>query len=731
MEIAVNRQRTGTPARDLVEADSDLWLRNALGAVATLGTAFHAEQASGATPEVVFRAAREALLRVADFGAMGIVFADDELSFSLDLVEPAAQRTLIQREIDWQVSEGTFGWALYQDRPVIVPGRHIGQSVLMHVLATPSKIRGMFVAALNEKDPFIPEMGQMVLSILMQNCAGVLESGALYRELAAHTLTLEEEVEARTSELKRSEEAALAASRAKGEFLANMSHEIRTPINGILGMTGLILETELDSEQTEFAKATERSAHNLLMLVNDLLDFSKIEAGQLKLESVPFDLREVIDDVGELLAPQAMGKGIELEIRYTPGTERYFIGDPGRIRQIVTNLAGNAVKFTSEGHVLITVEHGEHGLLRIAVQDTGVGIPEHATGRIFEKFEQADLSTTRKHGGTGLGLAICKQLADLMGGGIEVTSVEGEGSTFAVRLSLRPNADAVRVDRRRVAAGRRFLVATPSNLVRSLVCEQLSAYGGSVDTSSSLEEATVAAIAAAQSGRPHAGLLVDHAFGDVTCHRLVQAVGAAAKGIEIPIIRLTAGHLPDRNSAAGITFDLAKPLLERRWIELLRRLGLEQEAADGAAAAAAEQSALATGRVLLVEDNRVNQTIALKLLEKMGVQASVAENGAKALEAMESEHFDLVLMDCQMPVMDGYEATTEIRRREITRGGHVPIVALTASARESDRQRCIEVGMDAFLSKPLTVAELRASVLTWLTRGRAPSADSLRAPAAG
>jgi len=681
---------------EAAEVDGNLWLREALDAVATLGATFQIEQASGSTPEAVFKAARQALLRVADFGSMGLVFADDEgLSFDLSLVEPESDREKIQAELDWQISEGTFGWALYQDRPVIITGRHMGKSVLMHVLATPSRISGMFLAALDEERPFIPEMGQMVLSILMQNCAGVLESGTLYRELAQHSYNLERTIEERTRELKISERAALMASRAKGDFLANMSHEIRTPINGVLGMTGLLLETDLDSEQEEFAQATERSAKTLLMLINDLLDFSKIEAGSLTLEEIPFDLRLVVDDIGELLASQANARGIEFGVRYEPGTERYFVGDPGRIRQIVTNLASNAVKFTSEGHVLIRVE-GE---------------------RIFEKFEQADLSTTRKHGGTGLGLAISRELAALMDGGVGVTSAEGEGSTFFVNLPLRPDVEAVRSDHAAIAADARFLIMSPSSLIRELVTQQLTAYGATVDAFQSPDEALIAAVTEAQSGTAYSALLVDHASGDQACHRFAAGARASSPDGQTRLVRLTAGHLPDRNDdSTGYTFDLAKPLLERRWIESLRRLGfegLDKEKADEDR----EQDVLAHGRVLLVEDNRVNRMIAERLLEKMGVDTVVAEDGEKALRAYEEGDFDLILMDCQMPVMDGYDATTEIREREVVSGGRVPIVALTASARDSDRQRCLDVGMDAFLSKPLTVTELRAAVVHWLQEG--------------
>jgi len=693
--------------------DTQLWLRDALDAVAALGATFHKEQAAGATPSTVFHAARRALLRVADFGGMAIAFADETgLDFVLDLVEPEADRELIQAELEWQIAEGTFGWALYQDRPVIVPGKHMARSVLMHVLATPSRISGMFLAGLPEDQPFIPEMGQMVLSVLMQNCAGVLESGSLYRELAEHNLRLERMVRDRTAELERSEAAARAAARAKADFLANMSHEIRTPLNGVLGMTGLLLETPLNHEQKEFAEATERSAKSLLMLVNDLLDFSKIEAGQLTLESVPVDLRLVVEDVAELLSPQAIAKGVELAVRYAPETPRRFIGDPGRIRQIVTNLAGNAVKFTSDGHVLIGVENDPSGRIRIVVEDTGIGIPKHSIGRIFEKFEQADLSTTRKHGGTGLGLAICKELASLMDGSIGIESEEGVGSAFSVLLRLQ-EALGTPADTHRPLEGLSFLVVSPSDLTGSLAVEELSVRGATVDLYTSTEHAARAAILGVQSSDGYRAVFLDHAAGDGACAgfvRMVQAAAGSASGTT-PVVRLTAGHLPDRNDENGFALDMAKPLTERRWQDALQRLALIPAKEDEILK---EERLLAAGRVLLVEDNGVNRMIALRLLEKMGVQAAVAEDGRQAVEAVQAEDFDLVLMDCQMPVLDGFEATRAIRRMELDRNTRVPIVALTASARASDRDRCFEAGMDGFLSKPLTVPELRAAVLEWL-----------------
>jgi len=718
--VRINHDRVRfNPVQERIETDSELWLSEVLSAVASLGTAFHAEPTRGVTVDTVFAAARQALVRLADFGAMGIVLPDEDgLEFHLGPVEPESARERLQAEVDFQVSEGTFGWALYRDRPVIVEGEHLGKSVLMHVLATPSKISGMFFAALDDERPFIPESGQRVLSILMQNCAGVLESSALYREAAEHNANLERMIEERTAELRQSEKAALSAARAKGEFLANMSHEIRTPINGVLGMTGLLLETALNGEQREFAEATERSAQSLLMLINDLLDFSKIEAGSLSLEHVPFDLRLVIDDIAELLAPAAMAKGIEVGVNFAPGAARHVVGDPGRIRQIVTNLAGNAVKFTSEGHVLIEVSPVDEHMTRIAIEDTGIGIPADAVERIFEKFEQADLSTTRKHGGTGLGLAICRQLTELMGGSVHVASVDGEGSVFSATLELRPDpTPAPKLPT--VAPGTRFLLVSPSRLIRNLVRDHLRAFGATVDAFDSMEFGLKVAITEAQGSSPYSALLFDHALGDVAADKFVQAAKAGAVDGSTSLVRLTAGHLREGERANGFDIDLAKPLLERRWLDLLQRLELTSESEEVAAAAAASADVLASGRVLLVEDNRVNRTIATKLLEKLGVETIVAEDGSKAVAAFEKDRFDLILMDCQMPVMDGFDATRAIREREMAVGGRVPIVALTASAHESDRKRCMEAGMDDFLSKPLTVVELRSAVLQWLQNGAA------------
>jgi signal transduction histidine kinase/DNA-binding response OmpR family regulator len=547
-------------------------------------------------------------------------------------------------------------------------------------------------------------------------------------------------------QLRRASQEALEASRLKSEFLATMSHEIRTPMNGILGMTELALQGQLEQEQRDCLLTVHDCAENLLHLINDILDLSKIEAGRIELESVSFDLIEVLEGVQDGLAPKAAEKGLEWNAFARPSVPTRLVGDPLRLRQVLLNLASNAIKFTERGQVTLEVSASEPGAdgaarLRFEVRDTGIGISEEARTRLFQKFVQADSSTTRRYGGTGLGLAISQQLVQLMGGDLEVDSTPGAGSCFHFDATFaRDAAGDAQPDAADVLVGRRVLVVDDVEVNRRVLAGQARRLGCRYEVAESAEQALALLAAATQEGDPFFCVWTDQCMPGLTGLELGRQIRADRRNDVTRLMLLSSFHDFGDDAvarSAGFQSWSAKPvklaMLRKEMLRLVSaptptaasargsaetsaRVDDAPPAPEGVAAVGATDARMpARERLLLAEDNPVNRKLALKLLERAGFTADVATNGAEALALVSAHRYDLVLMDCQMPEMDGYEASRRIRALG---GAHarLPIVALTANAMVGDREKCLAAGMSDYLSKPLRQGEFLATLERWLGR---------------
>lgn len=680
-----------------------LGVMEVLDLTATLGRRLQADLGPAAGASDIFDIFLPLARRIADFDSVGLLtLADDGVGF--DLVASDQLETKLAPEIEHQVAEGTFGWALYRNHAVTVPSTVPDRWILMHGMGTAAGVRGMFVGILRGDGSSLPEVARELLSVLLFQCASALENSTLHQEQREVHEQLEARIRARTEELQESEANARAANRAKSDFLSHISHEVRAPVNGITGTASLLERTDLDDLQREYVDTIRRSADTVIHLVGGVLDLARIEAGRIVLQEETVDLRDLVDDAMGVVATKAANRGLDLGLVWEAGAPREVVGDCGRIRQIVTNLLDNAIRYTDTGYVMLRVgfrpavaadgsvlESSAPGFLVVSVVDTGKGIAEDEIDTVFDKFQRA--GSGKAVAGFGLGLAISQELARLMGGDIEVESVLGEGSAFHFSVPALAGAAPVELD----AGDRTALVVTANPLACEGLTEDLRGLGFVAGTAASLASAAEDIRSATPTVAFVDTALVENAERDPS------PIEEAARAAGTHLCWLRQLGAPPR--IPSLTPAISVPARHDRLVATLA----ETTSSDAPPESIESRVNVASLRVLVAEDEAVSQKVITWMLEELGTETLLVDNGVDAVRAATEATYDLVLMDAQMPRMGGEDATREIRALEDAGEiGPLTIVGLTGHALEEDHARMRDAGMDSVMTKPLVFEDLVA-----------------------
>ncbi len=717
--------------------------------------------------------AQQRINHLISFEASALFLVNDDTSdFEMTICEPSESRHFIQKESDTLIDNGFFGWALREKKGVLIESENDSRQFLLHVISTHSQMKGMFVGILDGQNQSIPESSRYLLSIILLNTANALESIEFHRLMQEQNIILETKVEERTKELeknikglqeevskrkqiedelKKSKETAEAASISKGEFLANMSHEIRTPLNGIIGMLEMAMDSDLNNDLREILNTVNTEAESLLEIINGVLDFSKIEAGKLELEEIPFNLSYLLEDLRKGFAFQAEQKGIEFISTMDSDLPHKLIGDPVRLRQILVNLAGNALKFTHKGSITVHTElqetSGEKLKMLFMVKDTGIGIPKDQHDNIFGEFTQADGSTTRIYGGTGLGTSISRQLAIMMGGEIGLDSEEGKGSTFWFTALFQKQSyqEVLNIEKSVDLSGLKVLVAEDNLTSRLLINNYLRSWGCSYVEADNGKEALAILEDTVLTKQYFNLILTDLLMPEMDGFELISQIKKIETLKGIPIIVLTAFGAKGHGKICrdmGVDGYLTKPIEYedlQKTIKLVMGISVEEKEktvtslitkhvlAEKDQEGGIRKSTKAFSdrvsteqeqrefQVLLVEDYLTNQKVAINHLKKIKCHVDIAENGLLAVNAFKEKQYDVILMDIQMPIMDGFEATSKIREyeSELEAKTRIPIIAMTAHAIKGYKEQCLENGMDDYITKPLKSEKFISMVKKW------------------